>query len=122
VSGRNLPAGLASPAGPPPVPQTFFPDWVMVGIPKEEGGVMLFASKTLAQGALQRVADGFDRIPIGPGGPVARVLREKVTIAAQMPTFVLIHADSYPAAFTSLWDLWQPRGHTMPEFPASDAT
>jgi hypothetical protein len=84
------------------------PDWVMVGLSNNDGGVRLFASRTLTQAGLQRRVDGFTRVPVtgNPNGPVARVPNEIATVVAVMKDFTSINAASYPDALRSLMELW----------------
>lgn len=83
------------------------PDFVIVGVRKPGGGVMLFASVTLTQAELKRETDPldpFDFVPT-PGG-LARLPKEDITVSAKMRDFTLIHADSYPEALRSLHEQW----------------
>lgn len=84
------------------------PDWVMVGVPVEGGGVRLLASLTLTRAELEQKIDGFDLIPISsnPKSAVARVPRRIVTITAVMRDFTQILAEDYPSALRSLLEMW----------------
>jgi hypothetical protein len=83
------------------------PDFVMVGIPRGDR-VVLFASRTLTRAELRREVVGFDSIPVtaNPAGPVARVPREKRTVIAEMASFTVINAETYPDALRSLAEAW----------------
>lgn len=83
------------------------PQWVMAGF-STPTGVLLIASKTLTEGEFRRRMDGFDPGPLG-----AKIPRWVITLDCKMNDFVQILAETYPAAFQSLFQLWSPpeRGH-----------
>jgi hypothetical protein len=81
-------------------------DWVMLGEQVDGGGIRLVASLELARVRVQRRVDGFSRIPVKPGGPVARVPNVTLVITAEMRNFTSINAVDYPSALRSLMEMW----------------
>lgn len=83
------------------------PDWVMLGIPSSDGRVVLMASKELTQAELSMEAevDPFDwRLdPYRIVNPIRRYF-----VTAEMKTYVIIVANTYGAALTTLMRQWQP--------------
>jgi hypothetical protein len=96
------------------------PDFVMVGVATQTG-VMLLASAELTDAGLERRTTGIDRIPIRPGGPVARVPHVEATVSATMPKFDTIQAENYQVALASLQEQWQRRQASPLALPPGDS-
>ena len=63
----------------------------------------------MTEARFARRMDGFDRVPIRPGGPVARVPRITAIVGAKMTSFEQIVGDDYREALASLISEWDRR-------------
>jgi hypothetical protein len=85
--------------------------FILVGV-EQAGRALLFASTSVTETKFARWTDGFDRVQIRPGGPVARVPRMFAIVGAKMTSFEQIVGDDYREALASLvreWDRKQRR-------------
>jgi len=87
------------------VPGDEVPQFILVGV-EQRGQAVLFASTSVTEAKFARRMDGFDRVPIRPGGPVARVPRITAIVGAKMTSFEQIVGDDYREALTSLVREW----------------
>jgi hypothetical protein len=83
------------------------PDWVMVGMPMDDGRVRLIASKELNYAELQ-VKIGHQDIFEGIAPVRAVVTSREILLTTDMRTFILIEADTYADAFSELFRQWSP--------------
>lgn len=96
------------------------PDFVMVGMSRPGGGVILFASLTLTEAELKHEVGKARHVPItpNPDGPFARIPDRRITVRAEMQDFTQIVADTYPAAMQTLQEQWSRRqpgpGNALP--------
>lgn len=87
------------------------PDWVMCGGPNPGGGVRLIASKELNQAELE-AQFSYPEIRglfLDPSG-----VSQRFTLTAQMRAITVIDAPDYPAAFKSLFEVWDPGAGRAP--------
>jgi hypothetical protein len=99
--------GLAlGPVRPEPLPDAENVQFVLVGV-RQAGRAILFASSSVTEAKFARQADGFDRVQIRPGGPVARVPRLTAIVGAKMTSFEQIVGEDYREALASLLDDWR---------------
>ena len=83
------------------------PDWVVLGTPTDEPGrVRVYASKTLTYAELRALARV--RISVGVPGLGPEVLLQRLTLTAELQSYVVVEADSYAEAFASLVGIWNP--------------
>lgn len=82
--------------------------FVLVGV-EQAGRAMLFASGSVTEAKFARRFDGLDHIPIGPNGPIARVPRYLIYVAAQMRDFDQHVGDDYASALATMLADWQRR-------------
>jgi hypothetical protein len=75
--------------------------FVLVGV-RQAGRAILFASSSVTEAKFARKMDGFDRVPIRPGGPVARIPRWSILVGARMTGFEQIVADNFDSALATL--------------------
>jgi hypothetical protein len=88
-----------------PLPDGDDVQFVLVGV-QQAGRAILFASSAVTEANFARQTDGFDRVPICPGGPVARVPRISAIVGAKMTSFEQIVGDDYRDALASLIREW----------------
>jgi hypothetical protein len=101
--------GLAlGPSRPEPLPEGEDVQFVLVGV-RQQGRAILFASSSVTEAKFARQVDGFDRVEIRPGGPVARVPRMTAIVGAKMTSFEQIVGADYREALASMLAEWQRR-------------
>lgn len=91
---------------PPPDAEGEDVQFVLVGV-QQGGRSILFASTAVTEARFARQMDGFDRVPIRPGGPVARVSRVTAIVGAKMTSFEQIVGDDYREALATLLGEWE---------------
>jgi hypothetical protein len=108
---------------PEPLPEEDRVQFVLVGV--EQGGrAILFASSAVTEAKFARRQEGFDRIPItaNPEGPVARVPRTGIYVAAKMTSFEQIIGDDYRDALRTMLAEWKRRAEAAERPPARGGT
>ncbi len=85
--------------------------FILVGV-QQAGRAILFASSSVTEAKFARQMDGFDRVPIRPGGPVARVPRITAIVGAKMTSFDQIVGADYREALASLIREWDRKKET----------
>jgi hypothetical protein len=88
-----------------PLPDGEDVQFVLVGV-HQHGRAVLFASSAVTETRFARQLDGFDRVEIRPGGPVARVPRFTAIVGAKMTSFDQIVGADYREALASLIREW----------------
>lgn len=81
------------------------PDFVVFGVPLDDGTVMLYASNELSEIELRHeVENAFLEEEYHLFSPPV----DHFFLSTQMRSIVVIHAINYAAAFRALMDSWQP--------------
>ena len=100
---RGLALGRAAPE---PLPDGEDVKFILVGV--EQGGrAILFSSTSVIEAKFARQMDGFDRVEIRPGGPVARVPRLTAIVGAKMSSFEQHVGHDYREALATLLEDWK---------------
>lgn len=100
--------GLMIGREPEPLPEGEDVQFMLVGV--EQGGrSILFFSSAVTEAKFARGVEGFDRVPIRPGGPVARVPRMTAVVGAKMTSFEQIVGADYRDALQTLLSEWNRR-------------
>jgi hypothetical protein len=86
-----------------------YPDFVIVGSPAADGGVVLLASQELNDAELRAEVP----LPDVTAWPALAAPKPRYFITAQMRTYVIIWAPDYPAAWRSLFEHWAPKPHGL---------
>jgi hypothetical protein len=95
------------------------PEFVVVGI-RRPGGVVLFVSNAVTDARFVRQLKGYDEVPLGPRGPVAKVPRIHAIVGVEMTSFEQMLADDYPSALRSLLHEWERKQKAQaPQLPAA---
>lgn len=81
------------------------PQFVIVGL---DGGTVVF-SEHVSEARMVRKVDGYDRVPVGPGGPVARVPRWAIALGVKLEQFEQHLGEDYPSALDTLAAEWRRR-------------
>jgi hypothetical protein len=96
---------MLGPAQAEPLPEGEDVQFVLVGV-RQAGRALLFASSAVTETRFARQVDGFDRVPIRPGGTVARIPRITAIVGAKMTSFEQIVGDDYREALATLLAEW----------------
>jgi hypothetical protein len=84
------------------------PDWVMLGVSRQDGSVWLIASNELSSGELSSEID-YDDVWDTWAQPLRRITTSvQYRVTAELRTYVLITAPNYTAAFDVLLRQWRP--------------
>lgn len=85
------------------------PDWVMLGVPRPDGSVMIFASVELRDAELRHEVDDLDlealsrdrdwRVPWA---------RRRFFLTVELKTYVMAHGATYAEALARLMREWSP--------------
>ncbi len=100
--------GLCLAAQDEPLPDGEEAQFILVGV-QQGGRAILFASSSVTEAKFARRMDGFDRVPIRPGGPDARIPRFSIAVGARMTEFEQIVGDDYASALATLLSEWRRR-------------
>lgn len=81
------------------------PDFVILGVPNPDGGVLIVASKELSQAELESTADELDMWEVGRR---LRMSRTTYTLTAQMRSIHMVIGPDYGSALRTLFEQWTP--------------
>lgn len=87
------------------------PDWVLLGIPRDDGSVMLVASDQMTRASLEARLEGFDAML----RPFEFSPRQRYTLTAEMDGCVVVLGADYAEAIRKLFGHWQPRARERRE-------
>ena len=83
------------------------PEWVMLGVPRADGKVAIYASKELNHAELTHETDEYD-LDSWLAQPSPRAPRQRIELTVNMRTFVVVVADTYAEALAGLLNVWSP--------------
>lgn len=89
-------------------PADYRPDFVILGAPRPEGGVVVLASKELTQAELTTKLTNEDEL-FGGFDPIGSVVPDyRTTLSTELRGYSIVMADTYGEAMAKLFAQWTP--------------